>query len=388
MAKRRSRGDGGLHWDENRQRWIASITVGYTPAGKRQVRKASGRSKTEAKDRLRRLLRDLEEGVNEDQHYTVAHAVRDFLDYGLARKSRATVDKLRHLAEKHIIPQLGARKLRELSAEEVDRWLASRSKVLATRSLREVLSVLRRAVARAQKREKVRRNVVLLCEIPEGRRGRPSKSLTLKQAEALLAAAEATALHAYVVVSLLTGARTEEMRALTWSHVDLVGKPDADPPVPPHIMVWRSVRNGGDTKTPKSRRSIALPQRCVDALTKHRAEQRRARKLAGDRWQKTGIVFSSTVGTELDAANVRRGFRRVVKKAGLVPELWTPRELRHSFVSLLSDNGVSIEDIARLVGHDGTAVTEEVYRHQLRPVVENGAEVMDRIFRSDDAGAA
>ena len=65
--------------------------------------------------------------------------------------------------------------------------------------------------------------------------GRPSKSLTLVQAEALLAAAENTSLHAYIVLSLLTGARTEELRALNWSYVDL----DSDPPF---IMVWLSFR--------------------------------------------------------------------------------------------------------------------------------------------------
>ncbi len=64
--------------------------------------------------------------------------------------------------------------------------------------------------------------------------------------------AERTSLHAYIVVSLLTGARTEELRALTWSHVDF----EATPPV---IMVWRSVRAGGDTKTRKSRRTLELP---------------------------------------------------------------------------------------------------------------------------------
>ena len=50
-------------------------------------------------------------------------------------------------------------------------------------------------------------------------------------------------------------------------------------------------------------------------------------------------------------------------------------------MSLLSDQGVPIEQIARLVGHTGgSAVTETVYRKQLRPVVENGATVMDRVF--------
>lgn len=70
----------------------------------------------------------------------------------------------------------------------------------------------------------------------------------------------------------------------------------------------------------------------------------------------------------------------MLKKAGLVEKDRTPRELRYSFVSLLSDSGMPIEQISRLMGHNGTSVTELVYRHQLRPIVEHGAEAMDRIF--------
>ncbi|GII33458.1 hypothetical protein Pmi06nite_69000 [Planotetraspora mira] len=51
--------------------------------------------------------------------------------------------------------------------------------------------------------------------------------------------------------------------------------------------------------------------------------------------------------------------------------------MRHSFVSLLSDSGVTLEGIAPLVGHSGTAVTETVYRKQIRPVLLGGAEAMD-----------
>jgi integrase len=57
---------------------------------------------------------------------------------------------------------------------------------------------------------------------------------------------------------------------------------------------------------------------------------------------------------------------------GLNPADWTPRKLRHSVVSLLSDTGVPLGDIAELVGHSGTTVTELVYRHQLRPVIQTG----------------
>lgn len=188
-------------------------------------------------------------------------------------------------------------------------------------------------------------------------------------------------MYAYIVLSLLTGARPEELRALTWEHVDLEGKPDADPPVPPYVAVWRSVRAGGDTKTRKSRRTLALPRRCVEALQLHRAAQDRERREAAGRWQDHGLVFASKVGTPLDSSHVRRDFRLAIKTSeGVDPDEWTPRELRHSFVSLLSDHGIRLEEIAQLVGHSGTAVTEAVYRKQIRPVLQQGAVIMDRIF--------
>jgi integrase len=74
------------------------------------------------------------------------------------------------------------------------------------------------------------------------------------------------------------------------------------------------------------------------------------------------------------------------REGRLDPHDWTPRELRHSFVSLLSDGGVSIEDIAELCGHAGTRVTEAVYRHQLRPVLLDGAIAMGQIFAARRPG--
>ena len=72
-------------------------------------------------------------------------------------------------------------------------------------------------------------------------------------------------------------------------------------------------------------------------------------------------------------------FQDVCERAGLGRD-WAPRDLRHTFVSLLSDDGMAIEKIARLVGHTSSHVTETVYRQELRPVLQEGAEVMDRLL--------
>jgi integrase len=230
-------------------------------------------------------------------------------------------------------------------------------------------------------RDRVRRNVVELTELPNGQLGRPSKALSAQQADDVLIKTAVDRLHPYIVISLLTGARTEELRALRWEHVHLEGRATEIPPVPPYIEVWRSVRATGDTKTRRSRRTLALPGRCIDALRAQRVQQAVDRLAAGPWWKESGLVFTTAVGSQMDPANVRRDLRRALKLVpGLEPKDWTPRELRHSFVSLLSDAGVPVEMISQLVGHRGTSVTEIVYRHQIRPVIQTGATVMDELF--------
>jgi integrase len=86
------------------------------------------------------------------------------------------------------------------------------------------------------------------------------------------------------------------------------------------------------------------------------------------------------VGTPYESHNLRRDFRRVAAAAGLGAR-WVPKELRTSFVSMMSYQGVPVEEIARLAGHASSRTTEVVYRRELRPVITTGAEIMDQIFQ-------
>ena len=151
------------------------------------------------------------------------------------------------------------------------------------------------------------------------------------------------------------------------------------PPVPPHVAVWHSVRVHSDTKAERSRRTLGLPAAAIPALCAWSGSPAGERLAAGEDWQDTGLVFTTHHGAALDAANVRKMFKRVCTEAG-TGDGWTPRELRTSFVSLLSHHGVSIEEIARLVGHATARTTEIVYRRELRPVITTGAEIMDQLF--------
>jgi len=404
VAARRRRGEhsisfehlGGACRDPERHRsclgrWVGQISLGYQPNGSRKRKRVTGKTKTIVQDRLKDLERDLESGV-EHRAYTVRQAIDDWLTQGRDGRSPATIRRDRALfyrrgdqGKEELRPefaQLARQKLRELTARHVQQALSALAATRSTATTSLIHNCLTRAIQRAEKHDLVRRNVATLVDTPTGkRRGRPSKSLTLQQAQELLRAAGGTKIEAYVVLSLMTGTRTEEIRALRWTNVDLDGESDAMPPVPPHIDVWRSVRAHGDTKTGKSRRTLALPQIAVDALRAHRREQEEAKRKAGSSWSESSYVFTTSAGTAMDNANVRRAFRAVLAKVdGLNPKDWTPRELRHSFVSKLSDSGVAIEEIARLAGHSSSRTTEVVYRKQLRPVLQTGATVMDGIF--------
>jgi integrase len=376
--------------------YIGAISLGLDGKGNRRRIKRRGRTKAAVTDKLRKAVEALETRIDASDSYTVADAVRDWLDKGLKGRDEDTKIANRILAEQHVIPLIGATKLKELTADQVDEWLDGLTGKLATRSLQGVHAILKRSIRQAQARDKVLRNVADLVATPKGKPGRPSRAMTLEQATAMLEQAKASRLHAYVVVSLLTGIRTEEARALRWSHV--VAWVDKDKQWRPvteagfdherfAIYVWRSVRANGDTKTEKSRRTLELPTQAAQALRTHHVRQARERLTAGKGWQDHGLVFASQAGTPLDASHVRRAFKAITKRAGL-GENWTPRELRHSFVSIMSDNGVPIETIADLVGHASTAVTEEVYRHQLKPVITRGAETMNSIFKQDQAKSA
>jgi hypothetical protein len=147
---------------------VASVTVGYAPSGKRIVKRGRGRTKTEAQRKLREIIRDYEDGqITKSDGFTVAQAVRDWLQFGMSGRGESTIAKCTTLANTHVIPALGGRKLRELSADDVDRWLADKAKTLSTDTLQILHSILRRSITRAQARDKAKRNVVLLCDVPQ-----------------------------------------------------------------------------------------------------------------------------------------------------------------------------------------------------------------------------
>ena len=433
--RRRERGDDGIYWDKINKCYVGTISLGYDAAGKRIRRRVRGKTKADLKDKLKELHEEINAGIRTPATYTIGECVNDWLDeLALDPHTMATY---RGQAEKWIYPKIGAAKLKDFKVADADRFFRELAKVLSKRSLVMVKSTLRRSIRRAQKHQLIGKNVAELVDLPKGQPGRPSRAMTEEQASKVLATASGTTtgyvkvikigeartaathaategdqvacgnkprkntkatvisadlrdatcracrtqlgidadtdasprLEALFVLAITLGLRPGELRALTWDHVDL------DHGV---IHVWRSTRRDGDTKTPKSRRSLVLPKRAIDALTEHWERQAVERLAAGEAWQDTNLVFCYEDGRQYSSDALNWRFSKITRRAGIGH--WHAHEGRHTAVSIMSSNGVPLQEISDTVGHKSTNVTETVYRHVIVPAIRGGAAVMDGVF--------
>ncbi|HET9966910.1 MAG TPA: site-specific integrase [Streptosporangiaceae bacterium] len=199
--------------------------------------------------------------------------------------------------------------------------------------------------------------------------------MTTAQALQLLGSDLDTWWRAYFTLALHCGLRPGELTGLRWQDV---GFTDGV------IRVRRSLKRGegglapADLKTESSKRTLAMPLAVRAALTALRKEQREDRMRLGEHYlDKYDLVFRDSAGRPMARQRVHTGFRAACEVAGIGRD-WQPRETRHTFVSIASDSGTSIEDIADAVGHVNSGVTRAVYRHQIADTVTRAPAAMDR----------
>jgi integrase len=346
--RRRDRGDAGIWWDKSNHSYVGAISLGHRPDGKRDRPSMRGRTKTEVKNRLDELRDEIKAGVRTSATYTIQECVQDW--FASLERDPHTMETMTGQAKNWIYPRIGAKKLRNFSATDADRFFQQIAPSLSKRSLVMIKSTLRRSIRRAQVHDLIGRNVIELIDLPAGKPGRPSRAMTEEQAAKVLKTAngrntefvkvvkasngrygathaatdsgslacgtrphqKATItelgpdlsevsgrscrrqlgldtgvdanrrLAALFVLSITLGLRPGELRKLSWDMVDLSGGV---------VHVWRSASKSGDTKTPKSKRSLVMPQRAIRALETHKAMQDREREAAGKSWQETNLVF-------------------------------------------------------------------------------------------------
>jgi integrase len=234
---------------------------------------------------------------------------------------------------------------------------------------------VRSALTQAVKWELVRRNVAMLVEPPRVEKVN-RQVLDVDQAKAFLVAVKGDRLEALYTAGFAIGLRRGEVLGLLWDDVDLAKG---------RVTVQRELqRIEGKfqlmpyAKSQSSLRNITLPQPALEALREHRTRQVEERLAAGDEWQgeKWKLVFTTGLGTPLDASNVLRYFQNALKRAGLPHQRF--HDMRHACASLLLAMGVPDHVVMNILGHSSISITKNIYAHVYPSMQREAADKMGR----------
>jgi integrase len=212
--------------------------------------------------------------------------------------------------------------------------------------------------------------------------------LDAEQARRLLDAAKGDPLEALYVVSLTCGLRIGEALGLRWTNIDL----DAGTLRVSRQLQRKRRLDGKPGKLvfsePKnaSRRTLDLPQRTLESLRTHRKRQL-VQRVGATRYEDSGLVFATGIGTPFDAQNVvNRRFRPLLRRAGLPPIRW--HDLRHTYATLLLARGTHPTHVQRYLGHASVQLTLDRYSHWMPSMGHNTAEGIDVALAKARAASA
>ncbi len=354
---RRANNEGSI-WRRRDGRWCGAYFV-PRPGGGRVRKYVYGRTRSEVHAKLTDIIRQVQQGVPVPVHrLTVAEYLHEWVHQVAAHRVRPrTLHGYEVNVRRHITPQLGRRRLAALAPRDIRQMLDNlRREGLSTRTVQHVHATLRAALEHAVREELVPRNVAKLVHVPVPRRAE-REALTVDEVRLLLKAGRDDRLFALYVVAVMLGMRRSELVGLRWEDLDL------DKGL---LRVRRSLqRVDGElqvfpTKTTRSRRTMPLPASVTAALREHKGRQEDERATAA-RWQDTGYVFVSRVGTPVDPDNFSRLFQGLCERAGL--RRVRLHDLRHTCVSLLLALGEHPRVVMEIAGHSAIDMTMNVYGH-------------------------
>jgi integrase len=356
-------------------RYEGRYTV-QTPDGGSVRKRVYGRKYKEVQRKLAEAMGDAARGiVFDDENMTVSTYMTRWLeDSAKGELATRTYHNYRLQIRKHISPTIGSLKLSKLTAAHVQSLYAAKLREgLKPSSVRYNHAVLRRGLEQAVRFSLIPFNPAARVDPPKVRQEEITP-LDPEQARVFLEAAKDDKFDALYVLSLTVGLRMGEALGLRWSDIDLNAKT---------LRVNRQlqrIRDGGGLvfSEPKnaSRRTVDLPRRAVEALRSHRKRQIEEQLRASAQWADNGLVFTTGIGTPLDAQNiVNRHFKPLLKRAGLPSIRW--HDLRHTYATLLLARGTHPTYVQKSLGHASVQLTLDRYSHWMPSMGCNTAEGID-----------
>jgi integrase len=369
--------------------WLVAIELGRDPVtGRRRRAYVTASSRREAEQEESRRRAEAATGLDlEPNRLTLSEYLERWLAAVRPNVAPSTYRYYRALLNKQVVPYIGGiplAKLRPLHVQGLYARLHEAGRVdssggLSGRTVLHVHRVLSEALGQAVRWQMIARNVCDAAEAPQASR-RELRVLSPEETRRLLelAAADGNTWGDAVILAVHSGLRRGELLGLKWGDVDLEGG---------SLTVRRSLQylpgeglTLREPKTARGSRTIPLGSTAVQCLRRLRHRQKENQLLAGPAYRRVehprdGLVLATSIGTAIDPNNLRRGFRRLLAKAGIDGLRF--HDLRHTHASLLLARGVHPKIVSERLGHASVGITLDVYSHVLPSLQQDAVRDLD-----------
>lgn len=364
--------------------WLVRIYKGEDPiTGKRGYLNFPVKgTRKDAERELHRLSMEQEQGTLVEPNALTLDAYLDrWLETAETKLGARTFQDYSKVLQRYIRPTLGAQRLNKLTSLAIQGVYAGmQARGLSPRTVRYAHTVLSSALTQAVKWRLLTVNPAKAVDLPKNTQHKEMHAMTPEEATRFLDAAAMDRWGILFAFSLVTGMRPGEVLALRWRDVDFEAGTVA---VRRALITLGGKHAFGEPKTPRSRRTIPLPNSMVRDLKHHKAEQALERAAAGSNWEDGDLVFASSDGTPLNERNlVQRHFKPILKAAGLPKEI-RMYDLRHTCATLLLSQEVNPKVVSERLGHASITLTLDTYSHVLPTMQKAAADKLEQLLFRD-----
>ena len=352
--------------------WLVRVSQGRDERGKRRLHSHTVHgTKKDAARYLHGVLHEQDLGTfKEPTRLSVGQYLDDWLKHGAQPRVRArTHYEYSKLLERYVRPALGHKRMATLTPLDVQALYSSMlDRGLSARTVRYTHNVLASALKQAVKWRLTATNPAAFTDLPRLAR-REMQALSPEEAQRFLAEAVGNRFEALFALALATGMRPSEYLALRWKDLDL----EAGTVTIQRVLTrFKGNCSFEEPKTPKSRRTIPLPESVTRLLTIHRRRQRLERFAAGVRTLTNDLVFGTSNDQPLDKHNLVHAYFKPILKAAKITRWIRLYDLRHTTATLLLMSGENPKVVAERLGHASVVLTLDTYSHVL-PTMQKAA---------------
>lgn len=332
----------------------------YDSQGKRQRQTLKkGSTKKKAREKLREIEEQLSKGIYfpEKKIPTFANVAKEWLIHKKPNLRYSTWSVYEGHTRNHF-SEFEDLKINRITIAMIEKWIADRqAQKMPITTIRKVLVSLGQILKYAVRHRYISYNPFPDAERPRGNRKKDTiEVLTPDKINALLDAITDQKYNTLFRMAIFSGARQGELLGLKWSDMDWENS---------QVHIQRTFNNQEwyDVKTETSNRKIDLGPTMIAELKKW--------KLACPP-NNLDLIFPNEAGQPINHNNlVSRYFNPALVKAKI--ERIRFHDLRHTYASLLIEQGENIKYIQTQLGHSSPMVTWNVYAHLMKKVNHEAA---------------